>query len=228
VCSGFWVFHFIAVPRNANVTSTFHVKVDTYEGRVDFTVLGSNPPVRIAPPYGISSRDNLDDGSSDSHQRLSSTFSNSTDVSNEITVCNVEPGITYYVGVKMSDGHDGHCAVYDIEATLKINDIQGCDAPRQSAPGHGFQPVALTAHVPISDTVESGNFRQYSIEISEDHSHDNLVVEAELLMTSTGSDSPDAIELMIFAGELPMDGNYHTQFFAQKGKAGLWSVAISG
>jgi hypothetical protein len=227
VCSGAWVFHYMAVPQNANVSSTLHVKVDTYEGHVDFTVLGSYPPVRIAPPYGISSRDNFDDSSSDSHRRLSSATSNSTEVSNEVTVCDAEPGITYYIGVKVSDGYDGHCAVYDIEATLKINDIQGCEAPRQSAPDHSFQPVALTAHVPVSDTVESGKFRQYSIEIDEDHAHDNLVVEAELLVTTAGSDSPDAIELMLFAGELPLDGNYKTQFFAQKGKAGLWSVGIS-
>jgi len=221
VCSGSWVFHYIVVPENANASSTLSVELNSYEGYTDFTVLASHPPIRISPPYGISTPYTSEGSSS------SASSSNSTEVSNIATICDVEPGLTYYIGVKISAGHDSHCAVYDILTTLS-NDI-GCSTPRQSAPDQGFQPVALTAHTPLSDSVESGGFQHYSIEIDEYHAHDNLVVEAELLATSAGSDSdsPDAIELMLFEKSFPPGGSYSTQFFAQKGKAGVWSVAIS-
>jgi hypothetical protein len=225
VCSGSWVFHFISIPDNANTTSTLQVELKSYEGYIDFTVLGSKPPIRIAPPYGVASR--YDSALSDSHRRLSSASANTSEVSNQVLVCNAEPGIKYYIGVKFSEGHDSHCAVYDVKAKLSNNDIAGCTAPRQAAPGHGFRPTTLEPHISFSDSVKSGAVQLYSIDITEAHAHDNLVVEVELLVTSAGSDSPNAIELMLFEGNLPSDGKYETEHFAQKGKAGLWSVAIS-
>jgi hypothetical protein len=123
-------------------------------------------------------------------------------------------------------GHDSHCAVYDITASIELRDV-GCEAPRQSAPTNGVIATPLTPFYPVNDFVESGGAKVYSMDIGTDQADDNLLIEVELTMTSISSDFPDALEVLLFEKEVPTDGSYESSFFASKGSSGVWSIAVS-
>ena len=205
VCSGSWVYHYITVPESVNATASLDIKLFAYEGYVDYTVIGTHPPIRIAPPYGSASVDHHED---------------------DVIICNVEAGLIYYVGVQIGAGHDNHCAVYDITAKLDLNDVH-CETVRQSAPESGVVPTPLTAYVPVSDSVDNKNHKVYSMEVDTAHSHDNLLIEVELTMSTASSDFPNALEVLLFEHEVPTDGHYESPFFAATGSAGLWTIAVS-
>ena len=158
ICAGYWVYHYIYMPSDANATASLEVAVSSYEGEVEFTVSTDHPPIRLSPPYGIASPDG----------------ENNVDV----TVCEAEAGVKYYVGVRNSAG--GGCAVYDIMPTVQLEDPD-CSAARQSAPERGVDPEVLAPYVPLSDAVNLGEFKVYKIPIDHEHSHDNLLVEVRKL-----------------------------------------------
>jgi hypothetical protein len=205
VCSGSWIYHYFKVPEYVNASASLDVKLFAYEGFIEYTVLVSHPPVRISPPYGFASVDQHEE---------------------DVIICNAEAGLTYYVGVQIGAGHDNHCAVYDINALLDLSDAN-CEAPQQSAPDTTVQATSLAAYIPVSGAVKSGVFKIYSVEVDAAHSHDNLLIEVELTMSTASSDFPNALEVLLFEHEVPTDGHYESPFFAATGSAGLWTIAVS-
>ena len=207
VCAGNWVFHYIDMPSTANSSATLDVALTAYEGIADFTVLVSHPPVRIAPPYGHAG-ENVQAA--------------------DVLICEAEAGERYYIGVQASEASQG-CAVYDIIAHIDLGSESSfnCSSERQAAPELDVEPTALAAYVPAQDAVEPDAVRAYSIEIDHAHSHDNLLIEVELTQTKIGVDTPTALEVRLFEGELPTDGQYSSQHFAAAGSSGLWSVTVS-
>ena len=203
VCSGNWVYHYITVPDDANVTASLDVAMLAYEGYIDYTVSVAHPPVRIAPPYG-------------------EAWSNHA---TDVTICEAEAGLMYYIGVRNSKERDAHCAVYDIAATVNNNN-HNCSLVRQAAPDTSITPIALTAFQPTEGSVASGSHDVYSLEVSEQHSQDNLLIEVELTVSTASSDMPSVLEVLLFEGEMP-DKTYKSQRFASKGNNGLWSIAVS-
>ena len=203
VCGGNWVFHYITIPDNANYTTSLDVKMIAYEGYIEYTVLVSHPPVRIAPPYGEASSGHAAD----------------------VMICEAEAGMTYYIGVKASEKNGATCATYDIAAIVNMND-PNCSSVRQTDPDRSISPIALTAFHPLEGSVSSGGHNMYSLEVDEAHDHDNLLIEVELTVTSAFSDLPNALEVLLFEGEMP-DEAYKSEIFASKSNSGLWSIAVS-
>jgi hypothetical protein len=203
VCSGNWVYHYITVPDDANATASLDVAMLAYEGYIDYTISVAHPPVRIAPPYGEAWSNHAVD----------------------LTICEAEAGLIYYIGVSNSKERDAHCAVYDIAATVN-NHNPNCSAVRQEAPDTSITPIALTAFYPTKGAVASGGHDMYSLEVSNDHSHDNLLIEVELTVSTASSDMPNALEVLLFEGKMP-DKTFSSQLFASKGNSGLWSIAVS-
>jgi hypothetical protein len=203
VCSGNWVYHYITIPENVNYTASLDVKMVAYEGYIDYTVLVSHPPVRIAPPYGEAWSGHAAD----------------------VMICEAEAGMTYYIGVKASKKHGATCAVYDIDAIIKTND-PNCTSVRQTDPDTSVTPEPLTAFYPSEGSVSSGGHNIYSLEVDEAHGHDNLLIEVELTVSSASSDMPNALEVLLFEGEVP-HGTYKSQQYASKSISGLWSIAVS-
>lgn len=75
--SGTWVYHYYDLEDDhdddddeGNTTHLVHVDIHSFTGEIEFTILGEEPPVRIAPPYGVAG-----DGESD-----------------RASVCGAEPG----------------------------------------------------------------------------------------------------------------------------------------
>jgi hypothetical protein len=118
------------------------------------------------------------------------------------------------------------CTIYDIHATIDLNDAH-CESTRQDAPNKETPVLALAAYNPEYDSVLSGAHRMYSFAVSTAEVHANLIFEVELTMTTTNTDTPAALEVRLFQGSIPADGNYESERYAAVGKSGMWSLAVS-
>ena len=203
ICSENWVYHYITLPGNVNGTTSLDIRMIVYEGYIDYTVLVSHPPVRIAPPYGEAWSGHAAD----------------------VMICEAEAGMTYYIGVKASNKHGATCAVYDVSATVHSND-PNCTSVRQTDPDTSIVPVPLVPFYPTEGSVSSGGHDVYSLVVDEAHGHDNLLIEVELTVSSASSDMPNALEVLLFEGEVP-HGTYESQHYASKSISGVWSIAVS-
>ena len=206
VCPGGWVYHYFDMPaahptEAENATALLRVDVHAFAGSVDFTIASEHPPIRIAPPYGSAGagQDSL------------------------ASVCGAEAGYRYYIGVLPASSSG--CSVYDIELSLTYP--ENCTWTRQSAQSRAALIKKLKTFTPYKDTCQPEEYVAYSIEVDEEHKHDNLVVEVELTDESYNGhgDTPESLEVLLFYNEIT--GGYATELRAERGTQGIWSVAVN-
>ena len=95
-------------------------------------------------------------------------------------ICDPEAGQTYYVGVTLASSRTSKtCATYNIKATHSELE-EKCAASWQPAPTQVLVPTPLVAFTPFFDSVRSGEYQLYSIDISEGLSKNNLLIEVRM------------------------------------------------
>mmetsp|Transcript_14906 Transcript_14906/g.48653 ORF Transcript_14906/g.48653 Transcript_14906/m.48653 type:complete len:1617 (+) Transcript_14906:81-4931(+) len=242
VCPGTFIYHYVDMPghceegedecapvpaefQGANAIS-LNVKVHAFEGDLAYTILASDPPIRVAPPkaevYALVV-DEIDEG-----RRRQRRLDDNNDVPStadaDVYVPCVETA-RYYVGVKtITDA----CAVYEIEPAVQVQTNDDCDAPREAAYDESVAITQLQIQVPENHACAAGQYQLFSFEVSEERSHENLVVEVERRDEPRSGDTPDALGVYLYAPPLvEVPDDYETELYSEWGSAGIWSVSIS-
>ena len=198
VCPGYFIYHYVDTYFSLNL----HVAVHAFEGDLVFTVLSSDPPIRIAPPYAEASSSLEVDVTGES---------SSKDAKVEIPCA--DKG-RYYVGITTTSDA---CAVYDIEPFLTASSC--AEIPRQEAYDTPLEITNLEVQVPENHACSAGTYKLFSFDLNV---QENVIIEVE---QRTTHEAPEALGVFLYQGSVPAD--YATELFSDFGSGGIWSVSLS-
>ena len=181
--------------------SPTHLSVHIWRYGGEFTVMPrrNHAPLKVLPPF----------------ETLGAGYVETT-----FQLCDVDDETLYYIGLLGT----GECGTYD----LKAHTFQG-NCEEMDMWGNEENDAAMTeVHLPIEHfvlgTCEFGSFNDFYIDIDQDHSHSNLVIEIED-MGGSGT-NPTGLRVCLYEGsEVPDDR--HSEHCSKRSSEGIYSVALS-
>jgi len=200
VCPGEFIYHHIDIHHD-HVDLSFEIKVHT--GDLFYLTGLEYPPLRLIPPFAHTS----------AGKQLA------MHVAASANVCNIHETGEYYLGLRGGSV----CAEYDLYAY--VNDhSDSCVGIQQDASIANYHDHHLhVAHFTLG-SCEAGETVDYVIEIDEEDSEKNMIIEVELLDDEIIF---DAVLVRMYGpvDSIPIDRK--TEYFNDFSSENLWTVSLS-